>query len=238
LYRDATTSADLARELAGYVEDGFEAVKMKIGALPLPDDLDRVRAVRAAIGPGTDVVGRRGRAVERCYRALLVRSVERIRRRRDPGAGAASDIDTMALVNRTLPVIAAEGEHTHARFAALLDANAVTYLQFCLGLCGGAAGGSRLDALAHDRGIASTPQCFSTAIMQAASLHFGAARSNVGVVEFHRFHDHLADLMPPTMRTVVDGRVRLGEAPGLGLDPLSLGLQADGGEIVVHGAFR
>jgi len=238
LYRDATTSADLARELAGYVEDGFEAVKMKIGALPLPDDLDRVRAVRAAIGPGTtlwvDAVEQLSAATAPSWCAALSEfGVAAIQ-----APVPASDIDTMALVNRTLPVIAAEGEHTHARFAALLDANAVTYLQFCLGLCGGAAGGSRLDALAHDRGIASTPQCFSTAIMQAASLHFGAARSNVGVVEFHRFHDHLADLMPPTMRTVVDGRVRLGEAPGLGLDPLSLGLQADGGEIVVHGAFR
>ena len=108
----------------------------------------------------------------------------------------------MARINRDgLPVIAAEGEHRHERFDAMLRAKAVTYLQFCLGLCGGFGGGARLDAMAAAFGIATTPQCFSTAILQAASLHFGAARGNVGSVEFHRFHDHLAALLPAPMRT-------------------------------------
>ena len=37
LYRDGSTEADVARELGGYVEEGFTAVKMKIGGLALRD---------------------------------------------------------------------------------------------------------------------------------------------------------------------------------------------------------
>ena len=102
------------------------------------------------------------------------------------------DVQGMAAINASLlPVIATEAEHREDMFRALLDAGAVTFLQYCLGLCGGSTGAMRIDDLAGARGMKSTPQCFSTAVLQAASLHFGAARGNVVAVEFHRFHDHL-----------------------------------------------
>jgi L-alanine-DL-glutamate epimerase-like enolase superfamily enzyme len=237
LYRDGATTADLTRELASCIEHGFRSVKMKIGALPLQDDLARVRAVRAAIGRDATLWVD---AVEQLTDATAPEWCSALR---ELGVAAIQapvpvrDIQTMARINRTLPVIAAEGEHDPAYFAALLQANAVTYLQFCLGLCGGASGGARLDTLARTHGAATTPQCFSTAVLQAASLHFGAAHGNVGAVEFHRFHDHLAALMPAQMRTVVAGRVNVGDAPGLGLAHLAAGRQVDGGEIVIHGDF-
>ncbi len=238
LYRDGATTADLARELARYVEQGFTTVKMKIGGLTLRDDIDRVRAARAAIGPEVtlwvDAVNQLTVDTAPAWCDALA----------DCGVSAIqapvpfTDIEAMARINRDcLPVIAAEGEHDHERFEALLRAKAVTYLQFCLGLCGGATGGARLDALAAAFGVATTPQCFSTAVMQAASLHFGAARGNVGRVEFHRFHDHLAAQLPASMRTIGAGRVDLGDAPGLGLSPLVPGRQPDGSEIVVRARF-
>jgi hypothetical protein len=49
-------------------------------------------------------------------------------------------------INRDgLPVIAA-GEHRHGDSTPYC-AKAVTYLQFCVGLCGGFRGGARLDAM-------------------------------------------------------------------------------------------
>src|SRR5262249_1350583 len=131
---------------------------------------------------------------------------------------AFDDVETMGRINHhALPVIAAEGEYESARFQALVDADAVGCLQFCLGLVGGLGGGARLAAMAAARGLPSTPQCFSTAVMQAASLHFGAAQRSVATVEYHRFHDHLAALLPEAMRTIVDGHVLLDDTPGLGI---------------------
>jgi L-alanine-DL-glutamate epimerase-like enolase superfamily enzyme len=40
-----------AAELAGFVSDGYRAVKLKCGALSLRDEVTRIRAVREAIGP-------------------------------------------------------------------------------------------------------------------------------------------------------------------------------------------
>src|SRR5262249_50185681 len=41
---------ELAREMESYVALGARAVKMKIGGLPIREDVERVRAVRSAIG--------------------------------------------------------------------------------------------------------------------------------------------------------------------------------------------
>ena len=235
LYRDGATTSDLAREFDGYVDLGFTAVKMKLGALPLEGDLERVSSVRRAIGGETvlwvDAVNQltRGTAPAWC-RSLARAGVVAIQ-----APLPFEDIPGMADINASLlPVIATEAEHREETFGALLDASAVTYLQFCLGLCGGFTGAMRIDHRAAMKRVKSTPQCFSTAVLQAASLHFGAARENVVAVEYHRFHDHLAAALPAAMKRVNSGFVQLDDAPGLGVPPPTLGKQAGGGEVRLH----
>ena len=75
---------------------------------------------------------------------------------------------------------------------------------------------------------------FSTAVMQAASLHWGAACDNVVAVEYHRFHDHLAAALPGAMKRVESGYVHLDDAPGLGVSRPELGEQPGGGEVRLH----
>lgn len=145
------------------------------------------------------------------------------------------DVEGMRDINSSfLPVIAGEAEHDAQSFQALLDAKAVTYLQYCLGLCGGFTGAMQIDDMAKAGGVKSTPQCFSTAILQAASLHWGAACANVETVEFHRFHDHLAATLPESMKCVQSGFVHVGDAPGLGVSPPTLGEQPGGGTVRLH----
>src|SRR5436309_1648958 len=163
LYRDGATTEDLAREATSYVASGFTTIKMKIGALPLADDLARVRAVRDAVGPDielwVDAVNQLPTqdALAWC-RALADLGVRAIQ-----APVAFDDVTGMARINRYgLPVIAAETEFRPARFEALLQAGAVGWLQYCLGLCGGLTGATRLDAMAAARHIPSSPQCFST----------------------------------------------------------------------------
>jgi len=235
LYRDGTTPDDLAGEMTGYVADGHTAVKMKIGALARDADLARVRAVRAALGPRATLWVD---AVNRLDRAAAPATCDALRT-----AGAAAiqaplpfdDVAGMASLDAGhLPVIANESAYREEAFVELLDTGAVTYLQFCLGLCGGYTGAARLDALASQRGIGSTPQCFSTAVLQAASLHFAAAHENVVSCEVHRFHDHLHAALPASMRRVEAGCIHLDDAPGLGVAPPALGAQPGGGEVRLH----
>jgi L-alanine-DL-glutamate epimerase-like enolase superfamily enzyme len=239
LYRDGATLDDLAHEFAGYAEGAFTAAKMKIGGLALDDDLARVRAVRRTLGHDA---------------TLWVDAVNQLDRARAPAwcdalaeAGVAAiqapltfdDVAGMARLNAGhLPVIASEAEHREAAFAELLDADAVAHLQYCLGLCGGPTGARVLDARAVTHGVTSTPQCFSTAVMQAASLHFGASHRNVVAVEYHRFHDHLARMLPAAMTRIEGGHVQLDDTPGLGVAPPRTGPQPGGGDVRLHASLH
>jgi L-alanine-DL-glutamate epimerase-like enolase superfamily enzyme len=234
LYRDGATLSDLEHEFADYVRLGFTAAKMKIGGLPLERDLERVNSVRRATGDAglwVDAVSQMNRGVAREWCQALVRAgVAAIQ-----APLAFDDVAGMGEINASmLPVIASEAEHREDAFRALLDANAVTYLQYCLGLCGGFTGAMQIDAVAKAHGVKSTPQCFSTSVLQAASLHLGAACDNVVAVEFHRFHDHLAAALPTAMKRVESGFVHLDDAPGLGVSPPELGEQPGGGDVRLH----
>jgi L-alanine-DL-glutamate epimerase-like enolase superfamily enzyme len=234
LYRDGATLDDLALEFEGCVDRGFTAMKMKIGGLALDADVARVRAVRSAIGDATlwvDAVNQLSPRTAPHWCETLARfDVAAIQ-----APLAFDDVAGMATINQSLmPVVATEAEHREAAFRALLDANAVTYLQYCLGLCGGFTGAARLDDAASQHSVRTTPQCFSTAVMQAASLHFAAAHDNVVAAEYHRFHDHLAACLPSAMRTIESGFVDLDDAPGLGVRAPELGKQPCGGEVLLH----
>lgn len=235
LYADGKGLEELAAEMAGYVAQGFAGVKMKIGALSCAEDLERVRAVRDAIGPRIELIVD---AVNQLDRETALRWSHRLGDLGVAGLQAPlpfDDIAGMAMLQREgpVPVIAGEAEFRPEIFRCLLREKAVGMLQFCVGLCGGPSGALALIAEAAAHGVGATPQCHATAILQAASLHLGGAHPNAGRVEFHMFHDHLHDLLPPGMWTPRAGCVSLDGVTGLGIAPETLDAprDPDAGEI-------
>ena len=55
-YQEGKTIGDLVKECEGYVHMGYSAIKLKVGGLSLAEDLDRVKAVRNALGPDVDIM--------------------------------------------------------------------------------------------------------------------------------------------------------------------------------------
>ena len=219
LYADGKHHATLAAELGGYVAEGFRAVKLKIGAHGLHDDLARVAAVRHAVGDGVDIIvdalGRLPRdAMLPWINGLAANGVRCIQAPRP-----ATDLVGLASIQNDgrLTVLAGEAEFRPAAFSRL--AGAVGMLQPNAGLCGGLTGMLRL---ARTLDLPITPQCHGTSVLQAASLHFGAGCNAVATVEYHKFHMHLSDALPPGMRQPVAGSIRLDARPGLGLDTAAL----------------
>lgn len=235
LYVDGKEPKDLAAEMAGYVAQGFTGVKMKIGAMNFDADHERVRMVRQAIGPQTALIVD---AVNQLDRETALRWSHHLA---DLGAAGFQaplpfdDIEGMAMLQRegAVPVIAGEAEFRPGAFRRLLREKAVGMLQFSVGLCGGPSAALALIAEAATHGVTATPQCHATAILQAASLHLGGAHPNVGRVEFHMFHDHLHDLLPPGMRAPRAGCLSLDGVVGLGIVPEALDAPRapDAGEI-------
>lgn len=232
LYRDDYSLEELAAETAGYRARGFDSMKMKVAGLSPAQDLERVVTVREALGANGDL-WIDGVNQWRVPDAIAFwKLVENSRVQAVQSPIPADDVSGLAALNADIfPVIAAEAEYRQPVLQGLLDAGAVTYLQFCLPLCGGFTGAKRLDEMAARYGVKTTPQCFSTVIAQAAVLHFAAASSNVVAAEYHCFHDHLAHLFIGDAGKVHQGYACAGNAPGLSVSIPALGTQADGSVI-------
>jgi D(-)-tartrate dehydratase len=54
-YRPGQTTADLQDEMRGHLDAGYTMVKMKVGGMPLTDDLARVEAVKSILSPGSEL---------------------------------------------------------------------------------------------------------------------------------------------------------------------------------------
>ncbi|SIT39461.1 Mandelate racemase/muconate lactonizing enzyme family protein [Paraburkholderia piptadeniae] len=239
LYRDGQDSDALKSEFQRYVDSGFISFKMKIAGIPLAADMERVGAVRTAIGDEarlwidgvnqltSDSAGQWFAALDRFNPEAIQSPV------------AFDDVVLMQRINREfLPVIAAEAEYRHDAFLRLVDAKAISHMQYCLPLCGGVTGALALDEMAARAGVSSTPQCFSTSVAQAATLHFAAARANVVSAEYHCFHDHLAFLYQDGAGTVSEGTACAGRGPGLGVMLPEIGTQPDGSKVSIVRELR
>ncbi len=221
LYADGKGLEALTLEMKSYVERGFETVKMKIGGLPLDEDIARVATVRRALGDRAIIVD----AVASYDRDAAITAAGRLA---DLGVIAIQapidprDIEGMKAIRRSAPiaVIGVETEFRFAAFEELIASGAVSWLQFNLGLAGGLSQGRRLIDLAESAGIPVTLQCHGTAVLLAHSLHCGAARPSINFVEYHMFQTHLYDRLPPCMQRIQQGRVMVEPDIGLGLtDP-------------------
>ncbi len=217
LYGPGKGPAQLADELAGYVAAGFTAVKMKVGGLPLAEDLARVAAAREAIGGAVLIVD----GVERYRREDAATLARRLA---DLGVAAlqaplpADDLEGLATLARAspIPLVLGEAEFDHGRLLDLVRSGAAGWLQANPGLAGGPTGMARLARAAAEHGVPLSPQCHATAILQAAAIHAGTL-DGAGLVEHHRVHDHLHGLLPAALRRPVGGRIAIPPLPGFGI---------------------
>jgi L-alanine-DL-glutamate epimerase-like enolase superfamily enzyme len=216
-YRDDTDVDDLAEEMAGHVADGARAVKMKIGGLPLREDLARVASVRVAIGDDVKLLVdanssyRRHEAVE-ASRKLEKYDVYWLEEPLMP-----DDYVGHAEVARgtSIPIAAGENEYTRYGFRDLIDHRAASILNPDAQFVGGVTEFMKVAALAqaHDLPIAphGNPEIHA---------HLAAALPNALLVEVARVAgDSLWDLFfPERVRLDEDGCVRPSEAPGFGIE--------------------
>ena len=138
-YEEGKGLAELAQEMAGYVEMGARAVKMKIGAIPIPEDVERVKAVRQAIGPDVKLL-LDANCAYRSYQAIqFAKRVEEF----DPfwfeEPVAPDDYDGFRKLaaQTTIPIATGENEYTRYGFRDLVEAKAAQLLNPDIHRCGG-----------------------------------------------------------------------------------------------------
>ena len=215
--RDKSTK-DLQAEMASYVEMGARAVKMKVGAVSMREDVDRVKAVRAAIGPDIKLMVDANCAY-RYYEAIqFACRVEEcdVFWFEEPVQPDDYEGFRKIAAATSIPLAAGENEYTKHGFRDLIATQAVAILQPDARYSGGVTEFMKIAALAEAHGLDICPHGD-----QQAHLNLLAAIPNARMLEFYppkvTSVDEDVYLYPPEFNA--DGTVTVPEVPGLGCDP-------------------
>ncbi len=217
-YEEGKGLRELQQEMEDNVEMGARAIKMKIGAVSIREDVERVKAVREAIGPDVKLLVDANCAY-RYYQAIqLARRIEEydIFWFEEPVAPDDYEGHRKLAEATSIPIATGENEYTRYGFRDLIAHNAAAILNADAKVLGGVTEFMKVAALAqaHDLDIAPHGS-------QDIHVHLVAAISNGLILEFYR------DSVDPmwgkmyhyTLRLNDDGTVSPPDVPGIGVDP-------------------
>jgi L-alanine-DL-glutamate epimerase-like enolase superfamily enzyme len=214
-YEEGKSVADLVKEMEGYIQEGFRAVKMKVGGADFKTDVERVKAVREAIGSGVDLLLdannkwrayeaiRFGRAVEKYTPFWFEEPVE------------PDDFQGCAEVREALdiPITAGENEFTRWGCRDLIVNESADILNLDTVKAGGITEYRKIAALASAFHIPVSPHG-----SPHMAVHLLASTPNALIMETYPAVESQYNLALP-LYTVQDGFITVPETPGLGIDP-------------------
>jgi len=217
-YEEGKGLRELAREMEDNVRMGAKAVKMKIGAVPIAEDVARVRVAREAVGPDVKLMVDANCAY-RYYEAI------QIAKRMEPydifwfeEPVAPDDYDGHRKLAQatSIPIATGENEYTRYGFRDLIRNECAAILNADAKILGGVTEFMKVAALAqaHDLDIAPHGS-------QDIHVSLVSSISNGLLLEFHR--DSTNPLWQKAYRSPLslndDGTVSPPEVPGAGIDP-------------------
>ncbi len=224
--------AELEAEAAGYADAGFTIVKAKIGLLHPRDDLERLRTVRAAIGPDIALLVDANHAYNAATAVTLSRKMEPLEIGWFEEPVVPEDRNGYRKVRQEgpIPVAGGEAEFTRFGFRDLIGGGCVDIVQPDLAASGGLSEWVKILALATTHGVAVVPHVWGSGIAVAAALQALATVPlsphtanpiplvNEPIVEFDRTHNPLRDDLLVTPFELVDGALAIPDGPGLGVE--------------------
>lgn len=215
---------DFEADIAGYLERGFRAIKLRMGSTPAQDGA-MAHKVRAQIGDGMPLMVdlNEGFSVEGGM--AIARRLAEV----DPvwleEPIAHDDLPGYRRFAAQAPMALAGGEALFGlrAFRDYLTAGVFDFIQPDLGLCGGLSEGMRISALCEAFEVALVPHVWGSVVNFQASLHFAACLpERRGRLRWPLFE---YDPSENPLRTAFashpldgDGMVAVPDAPGLGLD--------------------
>ena len=209
----------LAEEAARHIARGFRRVKMRLGQSE-SEDKAAVRAVRLAIGPKNDLLVDASmrynlELARRMGHFLAENGVFWFEEPFQP-----EDLAAYATLRGTVPVRIAAGENEFGAqgFAELIRSRAVDIVQPDASRCGGISEVYRVGQMAAKAGLEVATHSWSDALAIIANAHVISTLPNGLTVEVDQTGNPFVDELLAEPLTVRDGLLRLGEAPGLGVE--------------------
>ena len=221
---------ELADRARAVVERGFTALKFD----PFPglwrtiidrheeeEAVDRVRAVREAVGPDVDILVEVHRRLAPMHAVRVARAMEAYAPFWFEEPVSARDLGALAEVRHAvnLPVVTGEELYTKNEFRDVFEQRAADILNPDVCNCGGILELREIGAMAEAYHVAMAPHNYnSTTIGLAATLHASAGMPNFLITEYFVNFEEVGKEIARQSFKVEDGFITLPERPGLGID--------------------
>jgi L-alanine-DL-glutamate epimerase-like enolase superfamily enzyme len=208
-----------ADELAGFVAQGYHAVKLKCAALSLPDEVERIREVREAIGPDVlfmldmnasyDVAG--------CINFALAVAPYDIFWLEEPLHWYLQPADFQRLAAAS-PIPLAHGEREWHRYTVrdFIDSGSIRYVQFDSTRHAGFTESLRIAHYAEQKSVSIAPHSVGHLHAHLVSAFGDAAFAAESHGDMSRHPIHHAIYQGGAKAR--NGMVHLSEAPGFGVE--------------------
>jgi L-alanine-DL-glutamate epimerase-like enolase superfamily enzyme len=222
----------MQRAVAGYLEQGFRAIKFGWGAFghDLALDVRLVQAARQEAGPDVTLMvdgGWYGIGYDNPYRPRPVKDWIRLVPELEAlGVFWLEDFlppenfagyGEVSRATRTLRIAAGEQLSGYAEFERLAEEGHAHTLQPDLSRCGGLTVGRQIAEMAQRRGIDCAPHAWLTDLLKAASLHLNAYLMDSLYLEFNVSSASLLNNLCHEKIGLVDGFIPVPAGPGLGV---------------------
>jgi len=219
-YRPGMPNSIYAEELARFLDLGYRAVKLKTGAEDVAAGVERVGAVRAAIGDQPELMLDMNAPYDLPDCIDFARRVERHRIfwLEEPLHWYLQPADFARLAAATqIPLAHGERELTRFTVRDFIVHGGIRYVQFDATRAAGFTEALRVAALAEQHGVIvaphTAPEIHGHLVLALPRCAFGVEShggKDSDPLAYGLFHEH------PELR---DGHIHIGDKPGFGIEP-------------------
>lgn len=214
---------DLIDEVAGYLEDGFTAVKIR-GGFDLERDKKKIKALRTELGYGFDLMLDCGQGyVPQSWSVMesikVIKSLEEYQLFFIEEPIRTDYIDCYAKVRAAsnIPIAGGENGCSIFEFKALIDHDSVDIIQADATHAGGIGEVKRVAEYAELHGKTIAPHVFRSAASLSAHLHLLSAIPNALICEYQQIANPLREALFIEPLKIEDGHLIVPDTPGLGI---------------------
>lgn len=202
------------------VEQGFDAIKLKVGR-PGLEDVAHVKAVREAIGPDIHLKMDSNQGWDYPTAVANIQAMQSFNLQYSEQPLKAWDYDNLRRLREKveLPICADESVFDDKDALKLVSTGAADYLNIKLGKSGGIHTALKINAIAEAAGCKCMIGCFGESrLASSAAAHLAMARPNIHFLDLDSAYDLKEDpvIGGMTYDEDIGGRIHVTDEPGHG----------------------